>query len=204
MRWLKLKIEARTTLILTFILTFSILISDFNPLVCLLALIPTFIAIRNILKISTYFPVFLLLLLSLKIDFKLIFGIFSLITVGLALVSRLSLREFFNSLLFFKIPYTFAFIIIVAFSFLKILLRDLKNIYEIKRHEIKSKFMLVSEIMKSLSSVAILRAIVISELLYSRGYLISEPTPEYEKLKLRDYFFLFYSVFVLFLVLSIC
>ncbi len=194
-----MKIEARTLVFMLFLLSFSVIISNFDILILILV-IPIVLMNFNIIKTFrylNYIPILLLTLLSLKIDWKMIVGVTVLFLLGVSLILNFSIGELYSALVFFRVPKHIAFMAVLSLKFFEIALNDLRNIWDIKKYEEKNRFRRILEVTRGLASISVLRAIAMTEILYSRGFNVNKINVSYKNLEFKDYLALIYSLVVL-------
>jgi hypothetical protein len=176
----RLKLEARTAILSAGALTLAIYASSFHPAISLSII---FLAIlygnfNRILKaVFVSLPFLFLFALSslflsgsIVLASKMLLAIIAMIAVGSGILYGIQPEEFTNALLFFHIPYRYAFSISLAFRMLQIFLRDARCATEALRLSGEKGLGYHKRLLKTLASIAVLRSIGISETLYSRGF----------------------------------
>jgi len=157
--------EPRTLLISTILLVISAY--SFDPYVSAFVIIVSFVfgfrkAVSAILAASPF-----LILLSV-LSYKVVTAV-ALVCVG-SLIYGTTPEEFGYALSYFRIPAKISNSIVVSMRMFRILVKDLERIYESVKMEGTSWFSRYRNLLKALTLTAMLRALSISEALYSRGF----------------------------------
>ncbi|RLI74782.1 hypothetical protein DRO97_05040 [Archaeoglobales archaeon] len=196
-------LDGRVAITSSLLLSLSIYISAFNPLISTLILIfVVFFARNSVYGLIASTPFLILFSISVVFfggDLSVILAIAALISIGSGILYGVDVEGFRKALMYFKIPGRFAFILSLAFRMFQIYVRDLKNISEVLFLTKTSKVSYYKKLMKTFVSVIVLRSISFSETLYSRD-LKFDYDVEFE-LKREDYVLIAFSTLVL--VLSI-
>lgn len=163
--------EGRTCLISAALLSASVYVSSMNWLVSL-AVISLSIAVtygRALKLLAGLLPFYLLF--GISIVFTGLYGVktflafLALISAG-GVVYSTSVNELAGALLFFRVPKRAVSILTIAVSMLPMLLEDFQNVRELYQGGVSRYYVLL----KAFVSTAILRAINMSESLYSKNY----------------------------------
>ncbi|WP_202320498.1 hypothetical protein [Archaeoglobus neptunius] len=164
--------EGRICLISAIILSMSVYISSMAPETSIFTIVLSSIYTkgRSFRLLKAFIPFLILFALS-----SVLFGyhvllsflaFIALISAG-SLIYAANLSEIGGALLYFKFPKKFVSIIYLAVSMIPLLVSDFRNVWEI--HEQRG-FFGYYRLLKAFISTAILRAISISESLYSKGF----------------------------------
>ncbi len=163
--------EGRTCLISAALLSASVYVSSMNWLVSL-AVISLSIAVtygRALKLLAGLLPFYLLF--GISIVFTGLYGVktflafLALVSAG-GVVYSTSVNELAGALLFFRVPKRAVSILTIAVSMLPMLLEDFQNVRELYQGGVSRYYVLL----KAFVSTAILRAISMSESLYSKNY----------------------------------
>lgn len=192
-------LDGRMAIISSLLLSLSIYISAFNPLISTLILIfIVFFARNSVYGLIASTPFLILFLISIIFfggDLSVILAIAALISIGSGILYSVDVEDFRKALMYFKIPGRFAFMLSLAFRMFQIYVIDLKNISEVLFLTKTSKFSYYKKLMKTFVSIIVLRSISFSETLYSRD-LKFDYDVEFE-LKREDYVLIAFSTLVL-------
>ncbi len=201
-----MKIEGRTAIVSSLLLTTSIYISGFSIYISTLVLILVFLffpkIILNIKKFIPFLMFFFLssfILSSLYYSIKITLSIFAILMSGL-IVTNLSTSEFSKALTYFKIPESWALSVSLALRMLRVLETDICRCFEAAKLDSKSKFETYFKVLKAFTAIAVLRSVSLAEALYCKGYS-GKVLGELRKPSLKDVVFLLLSIFVLILSL---
>ncbi len=190
--------EARTCITSSLILTLSVY--SFRIDVALLVIALTLVAsprkTLRFLSITLPFTIPFVLAAFLLGGVRKIPTVFALICVGSLLIG-IQPERFGYALMYFRIPPRFAYSISIAVRMFHVLVEDTRRIVELLRTEKLGRFEFVSRLLKSLSAIAVLRAISMAEVLYSRGIDLDRRVIVCERPKLRDYALLLSSISIL-------
>ncbi len=201
-------IDARIAITSVVLITLAIYISNFNPIVSISAIGIAILACRNFKKIlnglkasipfiaffsiSSYFLSGDLIYIA-----RISLGITALVLIGIGMLYGILPEEITKALVFFRIPYRYAFLISLAFRMFQIYVRDLIHVIEALKLSGESGLMYYKKLLKTFVSIAVLRSIAISETLYSRGFGFCDVQIEMNRVKRFDCVILILSVVVL-------
>ncbi len=165
--------EGRCVLISVFLLSLSIHISNFNPIisVIVISISTTVSKMRNLGLIIGFSPFFILILIS-GVFFSFQYSAMSalafaaIISAG-SMVYSTKISEIGGAMTYFKFPKRFVSLIYLSLSIMPVLVNDLKEILFVLDERGIKKY---EKVLKSFISTAILRAISLSETLYSKNY----------------------------------
>ena len=165
--------EGRCALISAVLLSLSIHISALNPAVSTVVIVLTgFVSKGNNFRlISGFLPFFILILLS-GILFSFKYSLISalafagIISTGSVVYSS-KISEICGALIYFRVPERFVSLVYLALSIMPVLVNDLREIIFAMNERGFKKY---EKVLKAFVSTAILRAISLSESLYSKNY----------------------------------
>ena len=166
-------LEGRCSLISVFLLSLSIYISGFSLAICFVALMISiyFTKGRSLKTVTAFIPFYVLIMISgfffdLRYAVKTTIAFATLLSVGTLIYSS-KIEEIAGALMFFKFPKKLISTIQLAVSIFPLLVNDLKEISEV----IDAKGLeYYTKILKAFVSTSILRALSISEALFSKNF----------------------------------
>ena len=205
-------LDARIALISATIVALAIYLSNFNVLISIFAVFISLIACESpqkILKGLTASIPFILFfsissyLLSGDLTYvtKTTFGVIALISVGVGILYGTPPEEVVNALVFFKVPYRYAFLIALAFRMFQIYIVDLIHVVEALKMSGEKGLSYYKKLMKTFASIAVLRSLAISEALYSKGFGLENVKSYSRKISKSDVVLLILSSFLLILAI---
>lgn len=163
-------LEGRCSLISVFLLSLSIYISGFSLAICFVALMISiyFTKGRSLKTVTAFIPFYVLIMISgfffdLRYAVKTTIAFATLLSVGTLIYSS-KIEEIAGALMFFKFPKKLVSTIQLAVSIFPLLVNDLNEITEV----IDAKD--YKKILKAFVSTSILRALSISEALFSKNF----------------------------------
>ena len=163
-------LEGRCSLISFFLLSLSIYISGFSLAICFIALMISiyFTKGRSLKTVTAFIPFYVLIMISgfffdLRYAVRTTIAFATLLSVGTLIYSS-KIEEIAGALMFFKFPKKLVSTIQLAVSIFPLLVNDLKEISEV----IDAKD--YKKILKAFVSTSILRALSISEALFSKNF----------------------------------
>ena len=207
-------VEARTALISTAAITLSVYVSSFHPLISALAVATALaFSLTKVMKgVAASTPFLLFFAFSsyflggdVAYTVRITFGLVALVSVGSGILYGILPEDLTYALMYFRIPYRYAFLMSLAFRMLQILIRDTAHAIEALKLSGESGFSYYKKLIKTIASIAVLRSIGISETLYSRGFdkVNCKVKPRVRALKGADYALLAISAFVLLVALTL-
>lgn len=163
-------LEGRCSLISVFLLSLSIYISGFSLAICFVALMISiyFTKGRSLKTVTAFIPFYVLIMISgfffdLRYAVKTTIAFATLLSVGTLIYSS-KIEEIAGALMFFKFPKKLVSTIQLAVSIFPLLVNDLNEITEVIDARDYKK------ILKAFVSTSILRALSISEALFSKNF----------------------------------
>ncbi len=163
-------LEGRCSLISVFLLSLSIYISSFSLAICFVALMISiyFTKGRSLKTVTAFIPFYVLIMISgfffdLRYAVRTTIAFATLLSVGTLIYSS-KIEEIAGALMFFKFPKKLVSTIQLAVSIFPLLVNDLNEITEV----IDAKD--YKKILKAFVSTSILRALSISEALFSKNF----------------------------------
>ena len=163
-------LEGRCSLISVFLLSLSIYISGFSLAICFVALMISiyFTKGRSLKTVTAFIPFYVLIMISgfffdLRYAVKTTIAFATLLSVGTLIYSS-KIEEIAGALMFFKFPKKLVSTIQLAVSIFPLLVNDLNEISEVIDARDYKK------ILKAFVSTSILRALSISEALFSKNF----------------------------------
>ncbi len=163
--------EGRTCLLSAILLSGSVYISSMNWLTSSVIVVFSIIATRGrALKfLAGLLPFYVLFGISIVFTgihgVKALLAFLALISAG-SMVYSTNINEIAGALLFFRIPKKVVSVLTLAISMLPMLLEDFQNVRELYQGGVSKYYRLL----KAFVSTAILRAISLSESLYSKNF----------------------------------
>jgi len=172
------RVEARIALICAFILAIALYTSSFKPEISLLiiaiACLSSGLKALRAIALSTPFLVFFaassyLLRGNIIHSATMTLGFASLVAIG-SVIASIPPAELSCALIYFRVPYRFAFFISLAVRMFRVYIRDLKQAGEAMKLSGEKGFALYAKLLRAMASIAVLRSVAIAETLYSRGF----------------------------------
>lgn len=190
--------EARTCLISSFLLTFTLYTFRIDVALVVIALALAINHKRTIycLMLSLPFLGFFCIVAFLLGGLGKIPTVLALICVGSFLLG-VQPEKFGYALMYFRIPPKFAHSVSLAIRMFHILIEDMRRIMELLRLEELGKLEFITRLLKSLSAIAVVRALSIAEVLYSRGFDFDSRIVMCDPPKAKDYVLLLSSISIL-------
>lgn len=190
--------EARTCLISSLLLTFPLYTFriDVALVVIALALVINYRRTVFCIKLSLPFLGFFCIVALLLGGLSKIPTILALVCVGSFLLG-VQPEKFGYALMYFRIPPKFAYSVSLAVRMFHVLMTDMKNIVELLRLEELGKLGFIMKLLKSLSAIAVVRALSIAEVLYSRGFDFDKRIVMCDPPKAKDFALLLASISIL-------
>ena len=173
----KARVEARIALVCAFILAIALYASSFKPEISLLiiaiACLSSGLKALRAIALSIPFLIFFAAssyLLSDAIHSAIMtLGFASLVALG-SVIASIPPAELSCALVYFRVPYRFAFLISLAVRMFHIYVRDLRQAGEAMKLSGEKGLALYAKLLKAMASIAVLRSVAIAETLYSRGF----------------------------------
>uniref|UniRef100_A0A7C4W3Q8 Energy-coupling factor transporter transmembrane protein EcfT n=1 Tax=Geoglobus ahangari TaxID=113653 RepID=A0A7C4W3Q8_9EURY len=166
-------LEGRSSLISVFLLSLSVYISGFSLVICSLALMITvyFTKGRSLKTVTAFAPFYVLIMISgfffdIGYAIKVTIAFATLLSVGTLIYSS-KIEEIAGALIFFRFPKKLVSTIQLAVSIFPLLVNDLKEISEVIDARGLEYY---KKILKAFVSTSILRALSISEALFSKNF----------------------------------
>ncbi|WP_048085442.1 energy-coupling factor transporter transmembrane component T [Archaeoglobus veneficus] len=170
--------DARIAIACTLALTLALYISSFRIEVSLLIIAIACMyaglrALRAVIVASPFLAFFALSSFLLRGDAThaatTTFGFASLVALG-SVLAAIPPAELSCALVYFRVPYRFAFLISLAVRMFRVYVRDLKQAMEAMKLSGERKITIYAKLLKTMASIAVLRSVAIAETLYSRGF----------------------------------
>ncbi len=166
-------LEGRCALLSAFFLSISVHLSDMSPHVALSVMAISGLASRgrNLRLVAGFSPFFILILLSglfFSFEYSIISALaFAAIISSGAVIFSSRISEITGALIYFKVPERFVSLIQLGLSIMPVLVRDLQEIIFVIDERGLRRY---ERILKAFISTAVLRAMSLSESLYSKNY----------------------------------
>ncbi len=169
--------DARVVMVCTPALTLALYISSFRVEVSLLIMAIACMyaglrALKAVIIASPFLAFFAassLLLSDATHAATTTFGLASLVALG-SVLAAIPPAELSCALVYFKVPYRFAFLVSLAVRMFRVYIRDLRQAMEAMKLSGERGVAIYAKLLKAMTSIAVLRSIAIAETLYSRGF----------------------------------
>ena len=172
------RVEARIALVCAFILAIALYASSFRVEISLLiiaiACLSSGLKALRAIALSMPFLIFFaassyLLRGDVIHSATTTLGFASLVALG-SVIASVPPAELSCALVYFRVPYRFAFLISLAVRMFHMYVRDLRQAGEAMKLSGEKGFALYAKLLRAMASIAVLRSVAIAETLYSRGF----------------------------------
>ncbi len=166
-------LEGRCALLSALFLSISVHLSGFSPFISSAVILISSLASRgrNLRLVAGFFPFFALIILSglfFSFEYSLISALaFAAIISSGAIIFSSRVSEIAGALIYFRVPERSVSLIQLGLSIMPVLVRDLQEIMFVMDESGLRKY---EKVLKAFISTAVLRALSLSESLYSKNY----------------------------------